>query len=208
MLYYIHYAQLFALMASVYALRQFFGKQCGAAFRTIGLVIVVAFHVSMLHLTVSPLVYLWFWMVMWHFHVHLEVAFYTIPETRRATIDEAWHATNQTLATFYLWYHGLQYQYYGALMLLYYVFLYIGCTYSEMRPVYYLGSPMEALFIMSLRPLPSLPSVLVPLCVQMGVTHMITYDNKPGRAFLRANVAGCTFLSEFFILYMVENNLY
>jgi len=72
--------------------------------------ITVAFHLSMLYFTVSPLVYLWFAMVMWHFYLHLKVAYYTIPETNKATVDELWHAANQGLATYYLWSHGMAYE--------------------------------------------------------------------------------------------------
>jgi len=93
-------------------------------------------------------------------------------------------------------------------MLPYFVFLYLAFAKNEMRPVYYLGSPMEALFVLSLRPPISVTYLLPALVLHLFVTHLITYDNARGRAFLKSNIAGCTFLSEFMMLYMIENGVY
>lgn len=173
---------------------------------------IITFHGSLLWFEITPLLYLWFWLAILHFYIHAYNAKFTIVETKRVTYDEAWHFLNQSSVLYYMYTHDIDRMYieiYAGFIVTYLFLLVLfldGYKWS-IDPLYYLGSFMELYFIYTICPSP-LYEFLIAGILHMTATWIITFNNRLGRYLILCDIAGCAFLSEFLILYLVHNNIY
>lgn len=176
---------------------------------------IVLLHTSLYWLSIDFLLYVWFWSSIGHFWIHAYVSKLTIAETRRFSLDEVWHLSNQLMIIFYLF---TRYQSEKSVYLIH-VFLFIIYvslilfTYSSKKRWTYLviselGTFIEFVFIFLLAPNVSLLSILPSAMVQVIFTWVVTFNNKIGRLLLLVDVAGCSFIGEFVILFFLHNNIF
>lgn len=153
-----------------------------------------------------------------HFWIHGFKAKYTILETKQLSRDDIWHFGNQSMTSYYLQRYNpgsIPTKIYMASVLTYVTLLssWSGCKklgFKRMRDIilplmYYLGALLEALFILTMETWDR--TVLPATLGFLIVSHMITYENRIGRFFINRNIAGCAFLAEFTILYLIHNKI-
>lgn len=208
MLYVYYHAQIFAMLPII----QLIWVLCKGDRKKIGdvttIILIYFFHVSLMFLTITPLVYIWVLMAIFHMWIHIGMIFETVVQTGTPGVDEKWHVFNQLGGVYYLWSRGIStFVYYAAALTLYFPFLGRAYKYNKWTLSYSMATCLEGMFILCLRPFEWW--YVVPLfLLQLFVSGLITYDNKPGLVFLCSNVAGCAFLSEAIVLYLLDNNIY
>ena len=163
---------------------------------------------TMLWLDTTPLLFVWFVLSLVHFSIHAFATPLTVAKSRAIIVDELWHAVNQILVLYYLVSMSLSYATYAGLMLVY-ICLIISLSYGfedGVSSLYFVRAAMQGIFIMQVDPQPTpIPMAMLLLGVHLSVAWAITLRNAVGRALIRADVAGCAFVSEFLVLYLCHN---
>lgn len=165
--------------------------------------------------------FLWFWLVLAcvHFEIHRTYAKDPIFKVQRVSYDEGWHAVNGLCVLLYL--HTFSYPNRFVIFLTMYLFnesMVLFCLLQKHKAtwwlfhiIYYCGAFQTFLFITLSNPLTewSLFRVighLVSLATYMGVVWVTTWDNMYGKLTWKMNIAGCAFLSEFFVLFWLHSS--
>lgn len=209
-LYLYHQLQVFGLMGIGYLTWLLSGKGDNIRHNSIFFtVITVIYHLSLLYLKTTPLLYFWVCNAIFHYLIHIRED-RTIAESKILAIDELWHFTQQNIVLYYLYSNGRPYQYYFAFMMVYYALFYLSTKYKQfISPLYFWASTMTVVFILSIRDNgPYLWLALPFFIVHIFTSWVITYSNTLGRIFLDVNIAGCTFMSEAILLYLMYNGIY
>lgn len=217
-MYYIYYqALVFTIFGAVYLTRQLSSNHESGLWYSICLLI-GTFHLSLLKYEISPLLYIWFWMALMHFIIHGFDIYWTIMKNVKFTVDDLWHFGNQCMAGFYLTQtpsNEFTTKIYFASVILYLAILFTWVLKGDSAAkalktftppfIYYFSALLEPLFIFTLEPWNWL--YMIGLFFFFLVTYIITIDHPIGKQFVYGNVAGCAFMGEFSLLYLMHNHL-
>lgn len=126
------------------------------------------------------------------------------------TIDEYWHWWNILMVAYYLKKIDRLSVVFAILFAITqpcFALLFSG-DHRVMEILYYVGSFMEGYFIILLQKQMSVMEFVILMTFQIFLSYMVSFNNAFGRLFIESNIAGCAYISEFMILYLVNNGVY
>lgn len=171
------------------------------------LLYIFTIHLSFNFLNINIFLYFWFILSCLHYYIHEHITKLTIIETNKTSLDELWHIINPMFVMPYLYINKLRYDIYIICGLFYYIYVFKFIIYKKnAKELYFIGSSVTAVFIILVENINFITGIIL-FMFQIYFSWIITFNNKFGRLLIKLNVAGCSFISEFIIIYLIYNKI-